>query len=57
MLCRWGGVELMRWWYRPNAGFLYQLEIFHQAAFKISRSSKPARMYYMARTVEDVMSV
>lgn len=33
-----------------------QLEVFHQASFKISRSNKPTRMYYLARTVEEVMS-
>jgi dual specificity phosphatase 12 len=40
----------------PNEGFLQQLEIFHQASYKISRRSKPVRMFYMERTVEEVMS-
>lgn len=40
----------------PNEGFLQQLEIFHQASYKISRRSKPVRMFYMERAVEEVMS-
>ncbi|KAG9313375.1 hypothetical protein JVU11DRAFT_5692 [Chiua virens] len=40
----------------PNEGFLQQLEIFHQASYKISRSSKPVRMFYMERTLEEVMN-
>jgi dual specificity phosphatase 12 len=41
---------------QPNDGFLTQLEVFHQASFKITRSNKPTRMYYLARTVEEVMN-
>lgn len=41
---------------QPNDGFMMQLEVFHQASFKISRSNKPTRMYYLARTVEEVMN-
>ncbi|KAH0826671.1 hypothetical protein J3R83DRAFT_5059 [Lanmaoa asiatica] len=40
----------------PNEGFLQQLEIFHQASYKISRRSKPIRMFYMERTVDEVMN-
>ncbi|KAJ6627999.1 hypothetical protein B0H10DRAFT_1869341 [Mycena sp. CBHHK59/15] len=40
----------------PNAGFLLQLEIFHKAAFKISRRDKTTRMFYMEKAVEEVMS-
>ncbi|KAG8216902.1 protein-tyrosine phosphatase-like protein [Butyriboletus roseoflavus] len=40
----------------PNEGFLQQLEIFHQASYKISRRSKPVRMFYMERTLEEVMN-
>ncbi|KAJ7725605.1 hypothetical protein B0H14DRAFT_3620634 [Mycena olivaceomarginata] len=40
----------------PNPGFLQQLEIFHQAAFNISRKNKTTRMFYMNRTVEEVMN-
>ncbi|KAJ7468029.1 hypothetical protein FB451DRAFT_1369092 [Mycena latifolia] len=40
----------------PNPGFLLQLEIFHNAAFKISRRDKTTRMFYMERAVEEVMN-
>ncbi|KAF7318817.1 hypothetical protein HMN09_00217000 [Mycena chlorophos] len=40
----------------PNPGFLLQLEIFHKAAFKISRRDKTTRMFYMERAVEEVMN-
>ncbi|KAF7316499.1 hypothetical protein MIND_00169000 [Mycena indigotica] len=40
----------------PNPGFLHQLEIFHQAAYKISRRDKSTRMFYMERAVEEVMN-
>lgn len=40
----------------PNEGFLQQLEIFYQASYKISRRSKPVRMFYIERTLEEVMS-
>lgn len=40
----------------PNPGFLLQLEIFHHAAFKISRRDKTTRMFYMERAVEEVMN-
>ncbi|KAJ7599078.1 hypothetical protein C8J56DRAFT_915807 [Mycena floridula] len=40
----------------PNAGFLVQLEIFHKAAFRISRRDKATRMFYLTRAVEEVMN-
>ncbi|KAJ7778113.1 hypothetical protein B0H16DRAFT_1405873 [Mycena metata] len=40
----------------PNPGFLLQLEIFHNAAFKISRRDKTTRMFYMERAVQEVMN-
>ncbi|KAF8551665.1 hypothetical protein OG21DRAFT_1444842 [Imleria badia] len=40
----------------PNDGFREQLEIFHQASYKISRRSKPVRMFYMERAAEEVMN-
>ncbi|KAJ6487779.1 hypothetical protein C8R45DRAFT_994291 [Mycena sanguinolenta] len=40
----------------PNPGFLQQLEIFHQAAFNISRKNQTARRFYMERAVEEVMN-
>ncbi|KAF7360215.1 hypothetical protein MVEN_00750300 [Mycena venus] len=40
----------------PNPGFLQQLEIFHQAAFNISRRDKTTRRFYMERAVEEVMN-
>lgn len=41
---------------RPNQGFSRQLEIFHDARFKISRRDKTTRMYYMERALEEVLS-
>ncbi|KAF7325997.1 hypothetical protein MKEN_00450600 [Mycena kentingensis (nom. inval.)] len=40
----------------PNPGFLQQLQVFHAAAFKISRQNKPTRMFYLERAVEEVMN-
>ncbi|KAJ7185749.1 hypothetical protein C8R46DRAFT_982515 [Mycena filopes] len=40
----------------PNPGFLLQLEIFHNAAFKISPRDKTTRMFYLQRAVEEVMN-
>lgn len=40
----------------PNQNFLRQLEIFHQAHFKISRRDKTIRMYYMERALDEVMN-
>ncbi|KAL4269137.1 protein-tyrosine-phosphatase [Pleurotus pulmonarius] len=40
----------------PNEGFLAQLEIFHKAKFQISRRDKTTRMFYLERTVEEVMN-
>ena len=33
-----------------------QLEIFHQASFKVSRRDKATRMFYLERAVEEVLS-
>ena len=41
---------------RPNDGFLIQLEIFHQASYKVSRRDKETRMFYLERAVEDILS-
>ncbi|KAK7441037.1 tyrosine protein phosphatase yvh1 [Stygiomarasmius scandens] len=40
----------------PNPGFLIQLEIFHNAAYKISRRDKTTRLFYMERAMEEVMN-
>ncbi|KAF5379079.1 hypothetical protein D9615_005973 [Tricholomella constricta] len=40
----------------PNQGFLRQLEIFHQAHYKISRRDKTTRMFYMERALDEVMN-
>ncbi|KAG6812879.1 hypothetical protein H0H92_015807 [Tricholoma furcatifolium] len=40
----------------PNQGFLRQLEIFHQAQFKVSRRDKTTRLYYMERALDEVMN-
>ncbi|KAF7980552.1 hypothetical protein HWV62_37703 [Athelia sp. TMB] len=41
---------------QPNPGFLQQLEVFHAAAYQISHKDKATRMYYLERTVEEVMN-
>ncbi|KAJ3505705.1 hypothetical protein NLJ89_g7277 [Agrocybe chaxingu] len=40
----------------PNQGFLQQLELFHEARYKISKREKAVRKFYMDRTVEEVMN-
>ncbi|KAG5646349.1 hypothetical protein DXG03_003672 [Asterophora parasitica] len=40
----------------PNQGFLRQLEIFHQAHYKISQRDKTTRMFYMERALDEVMN-
>ena len=40
----------------PNAGFMAQLEIFHQASYKVSRRDKATRMFYLERAVEEILS-
>ncbi|KAI0266544.1 hypothetical protein BC834DRAFT_875062 [Gloeopeniophorella convolvens] len=40
----------------PNEGFMAQLEIFHQASFKVSRRDKATRMFYLERAVEEIMN-
>ncbi|KAF9471900.1 hypothetical protein BDN70DRAFT_938587 [Pholiota conissans] len=40
----------------PNQGFLQQLELFHDARYKISRREKAIRMFYLDRTVGEVMN-
>ncbi|THH05688.1 hypothetical protein EW146_g9835 [Bondarzewia mesenterica] len=41
---------------QPNDGFLRQLEIFHQASFKVSRRDKATRMFYLERAVEEILN-
>lgn len=33
-----------------------QLKVFHRASYKFTRRDKATRMFYLERTVEDVMS-
>ncbi|KAL0576450.1 tyrosine protein phosphatase yvh1 [Marasmius crinis-equi] len=40
----------------PNPGFLTQLQIFHDASYKISGRDKNTRMFYLERTVEEVLN-
>ncbi|KAA1472417.1 hypothetical protein DENSPDRAFT_800964 [Dentipellis sp. KUC8613] len=40
----------------PNDGFMRQLEIFHQAAFKVSRRDKATRMFYLERAVDEILN-
>ncbi|OBZ67295.1 hypothetical protein A0H81_12557 [Grifola frondosa] len=41
---------------QPNDGFLEQLEVFHNASFKVSRRDKATRMFYLERVVQDVLN-
>ncbi|KAI0032407.1 hypothetical protein K488DRAFT_78503 [Vararia minispora EC-137] len=41
---------------QPNEGFISQLEIFHQASFKVSKRDKATRMFYLERAVEEVLN-
>ena len=40
----------------PNPNFVQQLELFHKAHYHISKKEKDIRLYYLGRTVEEVMS-
>jgi hypothetical protein len=35
---------------------MVQLEIFHQASYKVSRRDKATRMFYLERAVEEILS-
>ncbi|KAI0052194.1 hypothetical protein FA95DRAFT_1553891 [Auriscalpium vulgare] len=41
---------------QPNEGFMAQLEIFHQASYKVSRRDKATRMFYLERAVDDILN-
>ncbi|TBU39843.1 hypothetical protein BD309DRAFT_928271 [Dichomitus squalens] len=41
---------------QPNEGFMRQLEIFHQASFKVSKRDKETRLFYLERVVNEVMN-
>ncbi|KZV59928.1 hypothetical protein PENSPDRAFT_659853 [Peniophora sp. CONT] len=41
---------------QPNPGFVNQLEIFHQANFRVSKRDKATRMFYLERAVEEVLN-
>ncbi|KAH9917674.1 uncharacterized protein BXZ73DRAFT_92353 [Epithele typhae] len=41
---------------QPNEGFMRQLEIFHQASFKVSKHDKETRLFYLERVVNEVMN-
>ncbi|VDC07927.1 unnamed protein product [Peniophora sp. CBMAI 1063] len=41
---------------QPNPGFITQLEIFHQANFRVSKRDKATRMFYLERAVEEVLN-
>ncbi|KAJ3551832.1 hypothetical protein NM688_g4482 [Phlebia brevispora] len=40
----------------PNSNFLHQLEIFYQASCKVSKHDKGVRMFYLDRTVKEIMN-
>ncbi|KAI0066919.1 hypothetical protein BV25DRAFT_1795762 [Artomyces pyxidatus] len=41
---------------QPNEGFMAQLEIFHEASYKVSRRDKATRMFYLERAVEEILN-
>ncbi|KAI1784869.1 hypothetical protein LXA43DRAFT_1066409 [Ganoderma leucocontextum] len=41
---------------QPNEGFMRQLEIFHQASFRVSKRDKETRLFYLERVVHEVMN-
>ncbi|KAH8109517.1 hypothetical protein DFH11DRAFT_1626596 [Phellopilus nigrolimitatus] len=41
---------------QPNDGFLAQLDVFYQAAYKVERKNKAMRMYYLERALDEVMN-
>ncbi|TFK89292.1 hypothetical protein K466DRAFT_652194 [Polyporus arcularius HHB13444] len=41
---------------QPNEGFMHQLDIFYAASFKVSKRDKETRMFYLERTVNEVMN-
>ncbi|PCH39447.1 hypothetical protein WOLCODRAFT_85674 [Wolfiporia cocos MD-104 SS10] len=51
-----GMIRNVRPYVQPNPGFLRQLEVFHEASYKVSRHDKATRMYYLERVVQDVMN-
>ncbi|KAH7926164.1 hypothetical protein BV22DRAFT_1033180 [Leucogyrophana mollusca] len=40
----------------PNEGFMQQLEVFHKASYRFTHRDKAIRMFYMERTVEEIMN-
>ncbi|KAG2143057.1 hypothetical protein DEU56DRAFT_793264 [Suillus clintonianus] len=40
----------------PNEGFMEQLRVFHHASYKFTRRDKATRMFYLERTMEDIMN-
>lgn len=40
----------------PNEGFMEQLKVFHQASYKFTQRDKATRMFYLERTMEDIMN-
>lgn len=40
----------------PNEGFMEQLRVFHRASCKFTRRDKATRMFYLERTMENVMN-
>ncbi|KAI0720791.1 hypothetical protein C8T65DRAFT_567048 [Cerioporus squamosus] len=41
---------------QPNEGFMHQLDIFYASSFKVSKRDKETRMFYLERTVNEVMN-
>jgi dual specificity phosphatase 12 len=40
----------------PNEGFMEQLQVFHRASYKFTPRDKATRMFYLERTMEDIMN-
>ncbi|KAG1730817.1 uncharacterized protein EDB91DRAFT_1059141 [Suillus paluster] len=40
----------------PNEGFMEQLMVFYRASYKFTRQDKATRMFYLERTMEDILN-
>ncbi|OJA14969.1 hypothetical protein AZE42_03225 [Rhizopogon vesiculosus] len=49
-------IRKVRPFVEPNVGFMEQLEVFHQSSFKFTRRDKATRMFYLERTMDEVIN-
>ncbi|KAG2041134.1 hypothetical protein BDR03DRAFT_947110 [Suillus americanus] len=40
----------------PNEGFMEQLRVFHRSSYKFTQRDKATRMFYLERTMEEIMN-